>query len=358
MPEEEVMFAATEVRSVPTAALSTTPLSGQTFESVMGRVSANSELALLDKVLPISCLRATDDGFIEVPGVGTTSLTQWSRRQLAGILGIRWDRWFCEELVPPADRAAEINLRFSRSSDSLKIRTRRCRPDEGASSQAVLRAFVSPTYAPIDDLHVFDTLRNTLGGRVRELRFVRLDLTDESSQYAAVCGEDVDLGIAKPDHHRNGFVIANSETGSRSLSLLVWVWRLVCSNGLVAPESSIFRMVHRRQKDGVMQAKLAMAVRLLPEYWNRTERALRNARQDPVDDPHAALEVMVTAHPQLRPISESVYDAYEQDPEPTRFGLIQAVTRAAQALRPEDRLTVEEFAGRIAGRAPEPEVAF
>jgi hypothetical protein len=352
------MFAATEIRSVPTAALSTTPLSGQTFESVMGKVSANSTLALPDQVMPISRLRATDDGFIEVPGVGMTNLTQWSRRQLAGILGIRWDRWFSEDLVVPADRAAEINLRFRRSSESLKIRTRRWAAHEEAKGEAVLRAFVSPTYAPIDDLQVFEKLNSVLGGRVEELCFVRLDVTDESSQYAAVNRQDVDLGISKPDHHRNGILIANSETGSRSLTLLVWIWRLVCTNGLVAPESSVFRMVHRRQKDGVIQAKLAIAVRLLPEYWNRTEKALRNARQDPVDDPHAALEVMVTAHPQLRPISESVYDAYEQDPEPTRFGLIQAVTRAAQALRPEDRLTVEEFAGRIAARAPELEESF
>jgi transcriptional regulator with XRE-family HTH domain len=117
-------------------------------------------------------------------------------------------------------------------------------------------------------------------------------------------------------------------------------------------------MVHRRQKNGVMQEKLATAVRLLPEYWSRTEQTLRNARQDPVEDPHAALEVMVTAHPQLRPVSDSVYEAYDQDPEPNRFGLVQAITRAAQALRPEDRLTVEEFAGRIASMAPTPEVAF
>jgi len=352
------MFAATEVRSVPIAALSTTPLSGQTFEAVMGRVSANSALALPDQVLPISRLHATDDGFIEVPGVGTTSLSQWSRRQLAGILGIRWDRWFSEDLVVPADRAAEINLRFRRSSDSLKIRMRRWAADEEAKGDAVLRAFVSPTYAPIDDLYVFEALKNVLGGRIEELCFVRLDVTDESSQYAAVNREEVDFGIAKPDRHRNGFLIANSETGSRSLTLLVWIWRLVCTNGLIAPESSVFRMVHRRQKDGVMQEKLGRAVRLLPEYWQRAERTLRNARLDPVDDPHAALEVMVTAHPQLRPISDSVYDAYDQDPEPNRFGLIQAITRAAQALRPEDRLTVEEFAGRIASMAPTPEVAF
>lgn len=352
------MFAATEVRSVPTAALSTTPISGQTFEAVMDKVSANSALALPDQVLPISRLHATDDGFIDVPGVGLASLTQWSRRQLAGILGIRWDRWFSEDLVVPADRAAEINLRFSRSSDSLKIRTRDWAADEEAKGEAVLRAFVSPTYAPIDDLYVFEALKSVLGGRLQELCFVRLDVTDESSQYAAVNREDVDLGIAKPDHHRNGFLIANSETGSRSLTLLVWIWRLVCTNGLVAPESQVFRMIHRRQKSGVMQERLARAVRLLPEYWQRTEMTLRHARQDAVSDPHAALEVMVTAHPQLRPIAESVYEAYEQDPEPNRFGLIQAITRAAQALRPEDRLTVEEFAGRIAGRAPMEEVAF
>jgi len=343
---------------VPTAALSTTPLSGQTFDTAMGKVSSNSELALPDQVLPISRLHATDDGFIDVPGVGMTSLTDWSRRQLAGRLGIRWDRWFSEDLVVPADRAAEINLRFQRSTDSLKIRTRRWAAGEEAKGEAVLRALVSPTYAPIDDLNVFEVLRSVLGGRLQELCFVRLDVTDESSQYAAVNREDVDLGIAKPDHHRNGFIIANSETGSRSLTLLVWILRLVCTNGLIAPESSVFRMVHRRQKDGVMQEKLARAVRLLPEYWSRAERTLRNARRDPVEDPHAALEVMVTAHPQLRPISDSVYEAYEQDPEPNRFGLVQAITRAAQALRPEDRLTVEEFAGRIASMAPTPEVAF
>ena len=222
----------------------------------------------------------------------------------------------------------------------------------------MLRAFVSPTYAPIDDLYVFEALRGVLGGRVQELCFVRLDVTDESSQYAAVNREDVDLGIAEPDHHRNGFIVANSETGSRSLTLVVWIWRLICTNGLVATDSNVFRMVHRRRKDGVIEERLGRAVRLLPEYWQRTGRMLRNARQDPVADPQDALEALVAAHPQLRPVSDSVYEAYEQDPEPNRFGLIQAITRAAQGLRPEDRLTVEEFAGRIAARAPTEEVAF
>lgn len=346
------MFAATEVRSVPIAALSTTPPSGQTFETVMGKVSAGAELALPDLVLPISRLRATDGGFIEVPGVGATSLTKWSRHQLAGLLGIRWDRWFSEDLVVPADRAAEINLRFSRSSESLKVRTRRWAADEEAKGEAVLRAFVSPTYAPIDDLCVFEAMASVLGERLQEIRFVRLDVTDESSQYAAVSLEEIDFGLAKPDRHRNGFLIANSETGSRSLTLLVWIWRMVCTNGLVAPMSRIFRMVHRRRKDGLIEERLSRAIQLLPEHWRHTETTLRSARQHAVADPRATLEALVTNHPQLRPIGESVRAAYEQEPEPNRFGIVQAITRAAQGLRPEDRLAVEELAGLLAARSP------
>jgi len=342
------MFAATEARSVPIAALSTTAPPGQTFETVMAKVSANANLALPDQVLPISRLRATDDGFIEVPGVGTTSLTQWSRRQLAGILGIRWDRWFSEDLVVPADRAAEINLRFSRSSDSLKIRTRRWAADEESKGEAVLRAFVSPTYAPIDDLCVFEAMAKVLGKRLHEFRFVRMDMTHEYSQYGVVSLEEIDLGVAKPDRHRNGFVLANSETGSRSLTLLVWIWRLVCTNGLVAPLSHTFRMVHRRRKDGLIGERLSQAIALLPEHWRRTETTLRSARQDAVSDPRATLEALVAAHPQLRTIGESVHDAYEADPEPNRFGIVQALTRAAQGLSPERRLEVEEIAGRVA----------
>jgi hypothetical protein len=352
------MFAATADRTVPIAALSTTLQPGKTFDEVVNKVSVRSELAIPDQVLPVSRLRATDDGFIDVPGVGMASLTTWSRRQLATLLGIRWDRWFSDDLVVPADRAAEINLRFRRSTGTLKIRTRRWAADDEAKGEAVLRAFVSPTYAPIDDLCVFENLGKVLGNRLQDLCFVRLDVTAESSQYAVVSLEEIDLGTNKPDRHRNGFLIANSEVGARSLSLLVWIWRLVCTNGMVAAMSKIFRMIHRKRKDGLIAEKLGSAIHQLPEQWKRTERTLRSARQDQVEDPHAALEVLVTAHPQLRPISDSVYEAYEQDPEPNRFGLVQAMTRAAQRLRPEDRLTVEEFAGTIAARAPIPEVAF
>ena len=330
----------------------------QTFDEVFDKVTSQADLALPDQVLPLSRLRATTDGFIDAPGLGQLSLTTWSRQQLANILGIRWDRWFASDLVAPADRAGEINRRFQHSNGTWKIRARSRASDEPATGDAVLRAFVSPTYAPIDDLPVFETLRRVLPGQVEGFRFVRFDLTPQSSQYAVVSLAEVDLGVRGSDRHRNGFLIANSEVGARSLSILTWIWRLVCTNGMVAAASQLFRMVHRRRKDESLDGRLAEAFKLLPEKWSRAEAVLRRAREDAIEDPGAALHVLLETNPQLRPMSQAVYDAFEEDPEPNRFGIVQAFTRAAQRFAPEQRLMLEEFAGNVAVRAMSAEVSF
>jgi hypothetical protein len=351
------MFASTFDSTVPRA-LSHIPDPGLTFEDVLDRVTKRSDLALPDQILPLLQLHACHDGSIEVPGLDQLSLTTWSRRQLANLLGIRWDRWFASELVAPADRAEEINRRFRASSGTLKIRASRNASEDSSSGYAVLRAFVSPTYTPIDDLRLFETVGSVLAGQLDDFRFVRLDITAESSQYAAVSLDEVDLGVVKSDRHRNGFLLANSEVGSRSLAFITWIWRLVCTNGLVAPESRLLRLIHRSRKEGLLVSRFAEAVKLMPERWKRTENLLRRARQETESDPGMALEVLIESHPELRPITQAIHDAYEADPEPTRFGIVQALTRAAQTTSPEQRLIVEEIAGEIAARVSVREVSF
>ena len=330
----------------------------QTFDEVFDKVTSQADLALPDQILPVSRLRATTDGFIEVPDAGNLSLTEWSRRQLATLLGIRWDRWFASELVVPADRAEEINRRLRRLGGEWQIRSRRWAADEPAVGDGVLRAFVGPGYAPIDDLRVFDTLHRVLPAQLDEFRFVRLDLTPQSSQYAVVSLTEVDLGVRGPDRHRNGFLIANSEVGARSLSILTWIWRLVCTNGMVAAASQLFRMIHRRRKAESIDGKIAEAFRLLPEKWERAASILRRARQDTTEDPGAAIQVLLETNPHLRPMSNAVYEAFEEDPEPNRFGIVQAFTRAAQHFTPERRLMLEEFAGEVAAMVRSQEVPF
>lgn len=351
-------MSASAALSVVPNVLSHNPETDRTFEEVLDEVAKRSDLALPDQVVPLSRLRATDDGSIDVPGLGSLNLTVWSRRQLANLLGIRWDRWFSSDLIAPADRALEINRRFRASGETWKIRACRADGEKEASGQGVLRAFVSPTYGPIDDLEVMETMASALSSRLDQFRFVRMDVTAESSQYAAVSMEELDLGAGRADKHRNGFVVANSEVGSRALTFMAWIWRLVCTNGLVAPDSRLVRLIHRARKGTSMADRFGEAVRLLPERWKRAEDMLRRARQEPVEDPGLVMEVLVDSYPQLRPISDALPAAYEAEPEPTRFGIVQALTRAAQALTPERRIEVEEIAGAIAARVRAEEERF
>jgi hypothetical protein len=117
-------------------------------------------------------------------------------------------------------------------------------------------------------------------------------------------------------------------------------------------------MIHRRRKDDALDGRLANAFKLLPEKWSQAEAMLRRAREDTLEDPGMALDVLIEANPHLRPMSQAVHEAFEEDPELNRFGIVQALTRAAQRFAPEQRLMMEEFAGQLAARAPMREVEF
>lgn len=319
----------------------------RSYEDVLGHVAGQADLAIPDQVLPLAKLRATDEGLIEVPGIGPLALTDWSQGQLATKLGVRWGTWFNDNLVEPSEQAEEINRRLQRRGGELRIRARRWARGETPMGEGVLRALLTPGYAPIDDLLVFETLGRVLGGRLEEFRFIRADITPESSQFALVTVRETDLGVRVPDRHRSGVLIANSETGSRALTLQAWFWRLVCTNGMVVSDSRIFRMVHRRRKRQEFDAKLAEAIALLPNKWEAGTRSLREARLLPVAQPIERLRALMSQHSEVGSYADAVVSAYEAEPEPNRFGMAQAFTRAAQRFSPERRLILEEFAGRL-----------
>jgi hypothetical protein len=319
---------------------------GVPFEEVLAEVDARARLALPDQVVEISDLHATETGEIEVPDLGRLNLTTWSRRQLATVLGIRWDRWFNDDLVNPEEQAEEINRRFARSTGKYRIRARQYTTKEQGLEAGVLRGFVGPTYAPTDDREVFHRLGRSLGVRVHELRFVRASVTDSSSQYAAVSTEVVDLGVRVPDGHKNGFLIANSEVGARRLTIQVFVQRLVCTNGLVVADSRLLSWVHRFRRVNDFDAKLQGALALLPEKWRTGMRLLGQARSVQIAEPETHIRAHLAAEPEVKKHIDAVVAAFTEEPDATLFGIVQAMTRAARTLEPEERLALEEFAGR------------
>lgn len=320
----------------------------QTFDEVRSGVAARAALAFPDRVVPLRDLRMTPEGHLWMPEGEHLAFTPWSRQQLAQLLGIRWQRWFDDALVSPAERAEEVNRRLARMEGERKIRA--ARSTDGPDG--IVRAFVGPGYTPIDDARIFERLSTILGPRAESVRFARVEVTDRGSYYVAVTGDDVDLGNGVPDPHRMGWHLTNSEVGAAALRILEYVLRLVCTNGLVMRVAQkLFYRVHRATSDESIDRDLAYALALLPERWEASTKALRAARHDTMADPEETLRDFFADRADIRPHTDAVLAAYREEPEPTRFGLVQAITRAAQQVGTEDRLALESLAGEIIAEA-------
>ena len=122
--------------------------SPRTLSELVDHLRSLEALDNPDVNLPLDQLRMTEEGTLAVPGHGSFALTNWSRRQLSLLLGIRWDRWF--QTASPEERADEVNRRLGRRSQSLKLRTARTATEPNGKA-GVLRALVSPSFSPVPD---------------------------------------------------------------------------------------------------------------------------------------------------------------------------------------------------------------
>lgn len=333
--------------------LQTLPSGSKDFGAVTAQVSARADLGLPDHVLGLQDLRFNGYANVEVPDVGEFALTDWSRRQLASILGVRWDKWF--QTARTEEIADEVNRRLRRSNFEMKIRLARHPGDpDDHGTDGVLRAFLGPTYTPIDDVQVFDSLRANMNSELASAKFVRTAVTDRSSHFAGVAGDPVDLDTSgKPDWVYPGFLIRNSEVGFTALTIDVFIFRLVCTNGLMvtADGKRLLYRQHRPIEAGKLSELLGEAFSTLAASSTVAVEQLGRARSEPLEEPEKVIEVLVRSARLPAGLVRNVTDAYHEEPNSTRFGVVQALTRAARALPPDSRFDLEQLAGRFLAAA-------
>ncbi len=319
------------------------------FDTVREDVERRHALALPDAIVRLSALRMTDEGMIDVPGRGPLALNRHSQRQVATLLGVKWSRWFDAERISPKEAALEVNLRFERTPGELKVRARRHAEGEEPVGAGLLRAFVTPSYAAIDDAQLFARMAQVFGAGRAEYRFASVAVTEAFSFYAVVRPGETDLGRRSADPHVGGFMLRNSEVGAGAVVILGRLLRLACLNGLLLSDGigALFRRAHRPGPGDAIDNALQAAISALPGELADGAMLLRAARGHDLPEARKALESRVKGERELRPFLIPILRAYDREPEPNRFGLIQAVTLAAQSLEPEERHLLERFAGRL-----------
>jgi hypothetical protein len=297
----------------------------------------------------VADLKMTPEGHIELPGGLRYRLNDWARKGLASMLGLRWDRWF--QSASGDERAEEVNRRFARTPGEKKIKA--WKNPEG-EAHGVARAFLAPTFTPIDDARIFERMATMMKGLMDEYRFTSVQFTDSTTHYTAVHVEAFDID---GDRLHPGWHLRNSEVGASALSLDDHWLRLVCTNGLmvrVGGKRSLYR-THRAIEDDQLAAALVIAVGRLPERWNITFEWMRAAKHIVVPHPDDAVEAILGDSAEVpKALLEEAQRLVLRDGDSTRYGVVQAITLVAHQTNkdPDVRFAMERLAGDYLAATP------
>jgi hypothetical protein len=296
--------------------------------------------------VPLSSLTATAEGTIDVPGHGEFGLNDWSRAQLSHSLGFTWDRFFAG--AGSADRSEDLNRRLRRAGGVVRLRTTSEKPDDGAGD-GTIRAVVTRGFTPVKDTLVTSLLADALRVSDPYARIVRSSVTDLSTSFVVKLGEAFKPGgPGRVGEVWGGLLVRNSGVGYSRLVVDLHLVRLACLNGMVCPVQmpAIVRARHAWLDEAQIREAIHRGLDGVGEKLRRGTRVLEESAHHGVDDVEAEVRrVLQNARLGVR-LARPVLEAYSREPHPSRFGVSQALTLAAQSATPEVRLQLEEAAGR------------
>jgi hypothetical protein len=294
-----------------------------------------------DLVLPAGSLHMIDADHIATPNGDEYRLNDWSRRQLARLLGVRWERWF--ENADGAAVADDINRRLARATGEVRLRSRH-NPEDAPE----IRAIVTPGFTAVADSEIATGVQVALGHLGGEIPVLRLDITERSTTFVVGVGQPYRPGgDGRVGDVWGGVLVRNSGTGFAALACHMFLVRLACLNGMVVPhgDPAVLRRVHRGLDAQVLEDKLYARLRHLPARLRTGADALASSAHIGIDDVDAELRDLLEKARLPQRHLRALRAAYDREPHTSIFGISQAATLASQDMNPEDRFDLERAAG-------------
>ena len=315
-----------------------------------------------DLLVPSSLMRqrtnehGSSNLIIEEPGGAARELgiTDLARRQLAEKLKIPFAYFERMRAEQPDLLDRNVNTWLGSDNDRRMIRT----------LDGCVRAVLSERYRRLDNYDLADHVLPILQ-QLPQARFVSVQLTD-TRMYLKVVTPSVTHEIAKGDVVQAGVVITNSEVGQGSLSVQPLIYRLICSNGMIASDNSL-RKTHVGRilesaeesliafKDDTLRADDAaffLKVRDVVQaaVSETTFRMIAEKMQKTMGipltgDPVKAVEVLADRYALNENERAGVLRHLISEGNLSGYGLVNAVTGYSQEVEDYDRATEFEVLG-------------
>ncbi len=308
----------------------------------------------LDLIVDSSTLKAIPDELyglkLAIPDYGEYPLTDWAHSQLADKLGI--PRKYYQRMMDSGRfRLLAENVNAWLGEDGRRL----IRVLDGR-----IRAFLSDRYRMMDNYDlVFLALEEFK--RKGTVEIYRIDLT-ETILYLKGIDRTLTDSVRNGDIVYGGLIIRNSEVGASALRVEPFILRKVCSNGLILQQS--LKKIHLgRQRMEVGEIEWSDETRMLEDraLWAKVRDIikatfdrrifqswvgkLKESTRIEIEKPMEAVNNIV-GHLGLS--EEQKQRLLMHFSEPTKYGLINAVTNlASQTRNVEEQIRLEEFAGDI-----------
>ena len=209
---------------------------------------------------------------------------------------------------------------------------------------STIRGVLSARYEKLDNHQLLEALVPALAGSEYEVKLFdltpesfHLRMTDPRMSRLALPGDPLVVAIH----------VANSEIGRRAVTIDACVYRLVCENGLVRKVAgkSLLRQRHIHVataslipsiQEAIGQAKLVAAAFI--EQMILSTKTL-------IPDPERAIQILASSWGLTKQTVEFIKFGLHGESRPdTVYGLLNAVTNAAQKLSPDGRFELETLA--------------
>jgi len=212
-----------------------------------------------------------------------------------------------------------------------------------------IRALLSDRYRVIDHLDVLYCALNELQAYETEVEDCYLSETELNVKVKS--NHLKDFIRHKDDLIIGGLLLVNSETGHRALRIEPRTFRVLCSNGMVIEELTT-RQIHLGNGNGSFDEEVYLSIRRsirdLFARFGEIVLALREATEIKVRNPQRVINNVVEQYRLSEEQKGNILMAFGAEPEADKYGIANAVTRAAQGEENwEKGLELERIGGRL-----------
>lgn len=291
-----------------------------------------------------------------LPTVGDFKMSDLAETQIANRLEIPVKYYRKCKAHLPTLLAENVNGWLNKEQESLLVRT----------LDGKVRAVLSNKYRALDNFDLAQTVLPIIANDKMEVVSCEVN---ENNLFIKATTQRLTAQISKGDVVQMGICISNSEVGLGALKVAPMIYRLVCTNGMIADDGALrkYHIGRNQEYDEKLYEYYSNETRRTDDkaFWLKVRdivtnamsdlmfqnlvKKMQNATREIIDAKPTDVVEVVTERFQLQESeSDDVLTHLIKGNDLSKWGLVNAVTRASQECAEYERATdLEKVGGQI-----------